>query len=59
MKILSHHSKAVRDVEWSQDGRSLLSCSYDKTAAVTDVEKGVFNSSLMKMDFFLYQRYFD
>ena len=41
MKILSNHTKAVRDVEWNQDGKKLLSCSYDKTAAVIDVEKGI------------------
>ena len=40
MKILTHHNKAVRDVEWSQDGKTLLSCSYDRSAAVIDVEKG-------------------
>lgn len=41
VQVLRGHSKAVRDVTWNQDGRQLLSSSYDKSAIVSDVEKGV------------------
>ena len=30
----------MRDVDWNQDGKRLLSCSYDKSSAILDVEKG-------------------
>ncbi|BFZ12152.1 hypothetical protein BsWGS_15191 [Bradybaena similaris] len=35
---LSSHRKAVKHVEWCQSGRKVLSCSYDRTAQITDVE---------------------
>ena len=37
---LCKHKKAVRDICWSVDGKQVLSCSYDKTARITDVETG-------------------
>ncbi|KAK3609688.1 hypothetical protein CHS0354_017541 [Potamilus streckersoni] len=37
---LKGHTKAVKDAEWSQCGRKILSCGYDKTALLTDVETG-------------------
>ncbi|XP_045186364.2 WD repeat-containing protein 25-like [Mercenaria mercenaria] len=40
VQILRVHSKAVRDVAWNHDGKQLLSCSYDKSAAVSDAETG-------------------
>lgn len=40
VRILTVHRKAVRDAQWSGDGRSILSCSYDRTAAITDVQTG-------------------
>ncbi|XP_076464034.1 WD repeat-containing protein 25-like [Babylonia areolata] len=40
VRTLTTHTKAVRDVQWSTDGRCVLSCSYDRSAAVTDVETG-------------------
>ncbi|XP_046564899.1 WD repeat-containing protein 25-like [Haliotis rubra] len=40
VRNLMHHGKAVKDAEWSHDGRSILSCSYDRSAVVTDVETG-------------------
>ncbi|KAK7504306.1 hypothetical protein BaRGS_00004610 [Batillaria attramentaria] len=40
VRTLSLHKKAVRDAEWSADGRSILSCSYDRTSAISDVETG-------------------
>ncbi|XP_071080291.1 WD repeat-containing protein 25-like [Haliotis cracherodii] len=40
MRNLMHHGKAVKDAEWSHDGRNILSCSYDRSAVLTDVETG-------------------
>ncbi|XP_041351529.1 uncharacterized protein LOC121370402 [Gigantopelta aegis] len=40
LQVYSKHSKAVKDAEWSYDGKSILSCSYDQTALVIDVETG-------------------
>ncbi|KAL8611150.1 hypothetical protein ACOMHN_064440 [Nucella lapillus] len=40
VRTLTTHTKAVRDAEWSSDGRQVLSSSYDRTAAVTDVQTG-------------------
>ncbi|KAL3874202.1 hypothetical protein ACJMK2_037248 [Sinanodonta woodiana] len=37
---LRGHTKAVKDAEWSHCGRKILSCGYDKTALLTDVETG-------------------
>lgn len=39
---LTNHNKAVRDAAWSHCGRQILSCSYDRTACLTDVETGIF-----------------
>ncbi|KAK7105024.1 WD repeat-containing protein 25-like [Littorina saxatilis] len=40
VRTLTPHSTAVRDAQWSVDGRRVLSCSYDRTAAITDVHTG-------------------
>ena len=40
VRTLTTHSKAVRDAQWSGDGRRILSCSYDRTASITDVHTG-------------------
>ena len=40
VKSFSNHEKAVKDVAWSSTGRQILSCSYDRTVRLTDVEKG-------------------
>ncbi|GFR74824.1 WD repeat-containing protein 25 [Elysia marginata] len=34
------HTKAVRHVEWCHGGKSVFSCSFDRTAQITDVETG-------------------
>ena len=34
------HDKAVRDCSWSRFSKSLLTCSYDRTTQLIDVEKG-------------------
>ncbi|CAN8301907.1 unnamed protein product [Cochlearia groenlandica] len=36
-----HHNAPVKDVKWSKKGPSLLSCGYDCTSRLFDVEKGV------------------
>ena len=39
--VLSFHNAPVKDVKWSQQGLSLLSCGYDCTSRLVDVEKGL------------------
>lgn len=36
-----HHNAPVKDVKWSKQGLSLLSCGYDCTARLFDVDRGV------------------
>lgn len=38
---LNFHNAAVKDVKWSQQGLFLLSCGYDCTSRLVDVEKGM------------------
>ncbi|KAM0938740.1 putative transcription factor WD40-like family [Dioscorea sansibarensis] len=38
---LEHHNAAVKDVRWSPQGLSLLSCGYDCSTRLVDVEKGI------------------
>lgn len=45
LRTLTTHSKAVRDAQWSGDGRRILSCSYDRSAAITDVHTGWWNQT--------------
>lgn len=40
VRTLKVHSKAVKAARWSACGRQILSCSYDKSATLTDVECG-------------------
>ena len=40
LQVITDHSKAIKDAEWSSDGHTILSCSYDKSALVTDVGTG-------------------
>ncbi|XP_042394651.1 WD repeat-containing protein 25-like isoform X3 [Zingiber officinale] len=37
---LRYHNAAVKDVRWSSDGLSLLSCGYDCSSRLVDIEKG-------------------
>jgi len=39
--VLNFHNAAVKDVKWSQQGHFLLSCGYDCTSRLVDVEKGL------------------
>ncbi|KAH1247673.1 WD repeat-containing protein 25 [Glycine max] len=39
--LLNFHNAAVKDVKWSQQGHFLLSCGYDCTSRLIDVEKGL------------------
>ena len=34
------HDKAVQDCSWSKFNKSLLTCSYDRTTQLIDIEKG-------------------
>ena len=47
---LGIHSKAVRAALWSACGRRILSCSYDCTAKLTDVEhSGIYTTGLCSL----------
>ncbi|KAI4333778.1 hypothetical protein L6164_018542 [Bauhinia variegata] len=39
--VLNFHNAAVKDIKWSQQGLFLLSCGYDCTSRLVDVEKGL------------------
>lgn len=39
--MLSFHNAAVKDVKWSQEGFFVLSCGYDASSRLVDVEKGI------------------
>lgn len=45
MRTFMGHTKAVRDVCWSNDGRRFLSCGYDRTIKLWDSETGTCISS--------------
>lgn len=40
-RVLSHHTAAVKDVKWSALGLFLLSCGYDCSSRLFDIEKGL------------------
>ncbi|KAK1284112.1 hypothetical protein QJS10_CPB21g00791 [Acorus calamus] len=40
-RVFTYHNAAVKDVRWSLQGLSLLSCGYDCSSRLMDVEKGV------------------
>lgn len=40
-RVLNVHSAAVKDIKWCEKGFSLLSCGYDCTSRLIDVEKGI------------------
>ncbi|KAH9651224.1 WD REPEATS REGION domain-containing protein [Citrus sinensis] len=40
-RVLNFHSAAVNDVKWSQQGLFVLSCGYDCSSRLVDVEKGI------------------
>ncbi|KAK2639324.1 hypothetical protein Ddye_027119 [Dipteronia dyeriana] len=39
--VLSFHNAAVKNVKWSQQGHFVLSCGYDHSLRLTDVEKSI------------------
>ncbi|KAL1206529.1 COMPASS-like H3K4 histone methylase component WDR5B [Cardamine amara subsp. amara] len=41
VRAFLHHNAPVKDVKWSKQGLSLLSCGYDCTSRLFDVERGV------------------
>ncbi|XP_009784870.1 uncharacterized protein LOC107823534 [Nicotiana tabacum] len=40
-RVLNCHHAAVKDVKWSPHGLFVLSCGYDSTSRLIDVEKGI------------------
>lgn len=40
VQTLRFHKKAVKDAVWHETGRQVVSCGFDKTARLSDVERG-------------------
>lgn len=40
-RVLCFHNAAVKDVKWSPQGLSVLSCGFDSSSRLIDVEKGM------------------
>ncbi|XP_021725983.1 WD repeat-containing protein 25-like [Chenopodium quinoa] len=40
-RVFSFHNAAVKDVRWSPQGQFILSCGYDCSSRLVDVEKGM------------------
>lgn len=40
-RVFSFHNSAVKDVKWSKQGLFVLSCGYDCSSRLIDVEKGL------------------
>ncbi|XP_059443212.1 uncharacterized protein LOC132175328 isoform X1 [Corylus avellana] len=40
-RVLSFHNAAVKDVKWLPQGSSVLSCGYDCSSRLVDIEKGI------------------
>ncbi|CAM8906299.1 unnamed protein product [Rhodiola kirilowii] len=40
-QVLNNHTAAVKDVKWSAQGLSVLSCGYDCTSRLVDIERGI------------------
>ncbi|KAI3686245.1 hypothetical protein L1987_79919 [Smallanthus sonchifolius] len=40
-RVFNIHTAAVKDIQWSNQGLSLLSCGYDCSSRLIDVEKGL------------------
>lgn len=40
-RVLNHHTAAVISAKWSTHGLHILSCGYDSSSRLTDVEKGL------------------
>lgn len=41
VRVLNYHNAAVKDVKWSKQGLSILSCGYDCSSRLIDVERGL------------------
>nr|CAD1844149.1 unnamed protein product [Ananas comosus var. bracteatus] len=48
-RIFNYHKAAVKDVRWTPNGLSLLSCGFDCSSRVVDVEKGKKQISLKRI----------
>lgn len=42
VRTMQFHEKAVKDAVWNHKGTEILSCSYDRTVILQDVETGLF-----------------
>ncbi|XAR67502.1 hypothetical protein NMG60_11002280 [Bertholletia excelsa] len=48
-RVFNYHNAAVKDVKWSRQGLSVLSCGYDCTSRLNDIESGL-ESQVFKED---------
>eukprot|EP01018_Ginkgo_biloba_P011635 Gb_11736 [translate_table: standard] len=49
-RLLNYHNAAIKDLQWSKEGLHLLTCGYDQTSRLTDVEIGGSNGALRLWD---------
>ncbi|KAI8744486.1 WD repeat-containing protein 25 [Biomphalaria glabrata] len=49
--LITCHKKAVTHVDWCMNGLKILTCSYDRTAQITDVETGQCTALCEHVDF--------
>jgi WD40 repeat protein len=40
VRTFSHHTSAIKDAQWSPDGTCVLTCGFDQTSRLVDVESG-------------------
>ena len=41
VRTFSHHTSAIKDARWSSDGVCVLTCGFDQTSRLIDVETGL------------------
>ncbi|MCO5582536.1 hypothetical protein L7F22_036435 [Adiantum nelumboides] len=41
LRSFTSHSAAIKDMQWSPDGSSILTCGFDQTSRLNDVETGL------------------
>ena len=49
IKTISCHAGAIKDLKWMKNGNQLISASYDKTVNFLDVETGMSNCFLFRV----------
>ena len=41
VRTFCHHTSAIKDAQWSSDGACILTCGFDQTSRLIDVESGL------------------